>query len=49
MHWNFAFASLVGISIEMMSSVVGLKIRAITAGNKKQKSIIKEKKKSMIK
>ena len=37
-----AFASLVGILIRIMSSVIGLKMCAITAGNKKYKSIIKK-------
>ena len=40
-----AFASLVGIPIGITSSAIGLKICAITAGIKKYKSIIKEKKK----
>ena len=39
------FASLIGISIGIMSSAVGLKICAITARIKKYKSIIKKKKK----
>ena len=39
-----AFASLFGIPIRMMSSALGLKICAITAGLKKYKSIIKKKK-----
>ena len=39
------FASLVGISIGITSSAIGLKICAITAGIKKYKSIIKKKKK----
>ena len=43
------FVSLVDISIGIMSSVIGLKIFAIAAGIKKYKSIIKKKKKSMIK
>ena len=34
------FASLVGILIEITSSAIGLKICAITAGNKKYNSII---------
>ena len=47
-----AFASIVDIPIEIpipigiMSSAVGLKICAITAGIKKYKSIIKKKKKA---
>ena len=40
-----AFASLIGILIGITSSVIGLKINAITAGIKKYKSIIKKKKK----
>ena len=44
-----AFASLAGIPIGIMSSAVGIKIIAITAGIRKYKSIIKEKeKKNMI-
>ena len=39
-----AFASVVVIPIEITSSVIGLKICAITAGIKKHKSIIKKKK-----
>ena len=41
-----AFASLVGIPIGIMSSAIGLKICAITAGIKKFKSIIKKKKRN---
>ena len=40
-----AFASLVGIPIEIMSIAVGLKICQITARIEKYKSIIKKKKK----
>ena len=40
-----AFASLVGISVGITSSAIGLKMCVITAGIKKYKSIIKEKKK----
>ena len=40
-----AFASLVGIPIGITSSEIGLKICPITAGIKKDKSIIKKKKK----
>ena len=40
-----AFASLLGIPIGIMSSAIGLKICAVTAGIKKCKSIIKRKKK----
>ena len=36
-----AFASLIGISIGITSSEMGLKICAITAGIKKYKSVIK--------
>ena len=39
-----AFVSLIGIPIGFTSSAIGLKICAITAGIKKFKSIIKEKK-----
>ena len=39
-----AFASLFGIPIEIMSSAIGLKICPTTAGIKKNKSIIKKKK-----
>ena len=38
------FASLVGIPIGIMSSAIGLKVCAITAGIKKYKSIIQKKK-----
>ena len=37
------FASLIGVPIGIMSSAIGLKVCAITAGIKKYKSIIKEK------
>ena len=40
-----AFSSLIGISIGIMSSAIGLKICAITARVKKYKSKIKKKKK----
>ena len=40
-----AFASLVGIPIGIMSSAIGLKICAITAGLKTYKPVIKKKKK----
>ena len=40
-----AFASLLGIPIQITSSAIGLKICAITAGTKRHKPIIKEKKK----
>ena len=39
-----AFASLLGIPVGITSSVIGLKICAITAGSKKYESIIKKKK-----
>ena len=42
---NSAFASLIGIPIGIMSSAIGLKTCAITAGIKRYKSIIKKKKK----
>ena len=41
-----AYASLVGIPIEIKSSAIGLKIRAITEAIKKYKSIIKKKNKT---
>ena len=44
-----SFASLVGIPIGITSSAIGFKICAITVGVKKYKSIIKKKKKCMIK
>ena len=44
-----AFASLLGIPIEVTSSATGLNIFAIAAGIKKYKYIIKKNKKSMIK
>ena len=40
------FSSLVGISVGITSSAIGLKICEITAGTKKYKSIIKKKKKA---
>ena len=40
------FASLVGIPIGITSSVIGLKICAITAGIKKYKPIVKKRNKS---
>ena len=43
-----AFASLVGISIGITSSIIEFKICAISAGIKNNKLIIKKKKKSMI-
>ena len=44
-----AFASLIGIPAGITSSVIGFKICAITSGFKKYKSIIKKKKRKMIK
>ena len=44
-----AFVSLDGIPEGITSSAVGLKIFVITAGIKKRKSIIKKKRKKMIK
>ena len=43
------FASLFGIPIGITSSAIGLKICARSAGIKKYKSLIKKKKRSMIK
>ena len=40
-----AFSSLAGIPVRITSSAIGLKVCAMTAGNKKYKSIIKKKKK----
>ena len=40
-----SFSYLLGIPIRITSSAIGLKICAITAGVKKDKSIIKKKKK----
>ena len=45
MYFHPTFVSLVGISIEITSSAIGLKICVITAAIKKYKSIIKKKKK----
>ena len=39
---------MIGITIGVTSSAIGLKIFTITAGTKKYKSIIKKKKKNMI-
>ena len=44
-----AFASLVGIPISIENSAVGLKVFAITAGIKIYKSILRKRKRSMIK
>ena len=44
-----AFTSLVVIPVSIASSAIGLKICVITARIEKYKSIIKKKKKSMIK
>ena len=49
MYSTSVFASLVDIPIGIASSAIGLKICAITAGIKKYESIIKKKKKSVIK
>ena len=43
------FASLVGTPIEITSSVTELQVFVITAGNKKLKSIIKKRKRGMMK
>ena len=45
----FAFASLVCVPVGITSSAVGLKICAINAGIKKYKSIIKKRRRSMMK
>ena len=45
----WAFASLIGIPVEIISSAIGLKIFVVTAGIKKDKSIIKKRKKKQIK
>ena len=44
-----AFASLVGIPIKVLSSAIGLKSYAITAGIKKYKSIIRNRKRRIMK
>ena len=44
-----AFSSLAATPVGITSSAIGLKICAITTGIKKYKSIIKKKKRSMIK
>ena len=44
-----AFASLLGIPIEITSSAIWIKFYAITVGIKKARFIIKKKKRSMIK
>ena len=46
---TYAFASLPGIPIGITSSTMGLKICAITSRIKKYNSVIKNKKKTMIK
>ena len=48
MYINFCFSFLVGIPTEIMSSAIGLKLCAITAGIKTYKSIIKKKKKNHV-
>ena len=45
----YAFASLIGIPIGMMSSAIGLKICAITAGIKSISQWLRTRKRSMIK
>ena len=45
----FTYASLVCIPVGITSSAVGLNIREITAGIKKYKSIIKKRRKNIIK
>ena len=45
----FAFASLVCVPVGITSSAVGITVCAITAGIKKFKSIIKKRRRSMIK
>ena len=40
----YAFGSLVGVTIGITSSAIGLRICLITAGIKKYKSIVKKKK-----
>ena len=45
----FSFSSLIGIPIGITSYAIQLKICLITAGIKKYKSIIKKRKRSMIK
>ena len=47
MYFNFWFAFLIGIPIEITSCAKGLKICAIAGGIKKYKSIIKKKKKKL--
>ena len=49
MRFISAFASLVGVSIEIMSSALRSKISVITVGIKNYKSITKSKKGSLIK
>ena len=46
---SYAFASLIGVPTGIRSSVVGLKICALTAGITKYKSMIKKKRRGMIK
>ena len=44
MYFNLDSASLIGVPIGIMSSLIGLETRAIAAGIKKYKSITKKKK-----
>ena len=44
--FNFRFASLVGVSVGIVSSAVGLKICTLTAGIKNYISIFKRKRKN---
>ena len=45
MYFNFCFASLIGITIGITSSAMGIKICTKAAGIRKYESIIKKKKK----
>ena len=47
MLWISAFASLVGVPVDIKSSAVELKMNTITAIIKKYKSIIKKKRKKL--
>ena len=49
MYLNVCFSSLLGIPTEIKSSAIGLEICRIAGGTKKNKSIIKQKRRSMIK
>ena len=46
---SFAFASFISVPIGITISAIGLKICAMAAGIKRYKSLIKKKKKNMIK